>query len=355
MQSPASLTGESPSLSDGYYSGNDMTSLGTTSPYETPSTSPIVKSPRSFSSPFTKAQFTFSYPSVFTPLSLDTGELSPISPLNDTNEYVIEGTQKLTPLELPELLYLILQFLGVSRSLYPALFVNREWHDAASGILWRNIYFEGKKDDIERFGQFVTLLEGASAQREKENIEVLTMEIDANVAQELSNNSMPPSPSNQVLAERRSRRRTILKRHRNTPVVGPPAKTSLRSVGISLSPPSSPLLSPRFLRQFNPFGSTAVDLSINDLRISSPTPRIPSHLTAYQTYIRSLTVRKIKEKTVDAQLDIIARSSPNLRYLDIYICDHLTDATVQSFVTSYLHHAATTQSMLTHISLAGCH
>ncbi|KAI7884115.1 uncharacterized protein EV154DRAFT_574694 [Mucor mucedo] len=72
-----------------------------------------------------------------------------------------------------------------------------------------------------------------------------------------------------------------------------------------------------------------------------------SHHSQYANAIRSIALRKIKDKTINEPLQQISRHSQKLEKLDIYICDHLADSSVHNFITNN-HHS------LTYLSLAGC-
>ncbi|KAI8058797.1 hypothetical protein BDF21DRAFT_390577 [Thamnidium elegans] len=72
-----------------------------------------------------------------------------------------------------------------------------------------------------------------------------------------------------------------------------------------------------------------------------------SHHSQYRNALRSIALRKIKDKTINEPLQQISYYAHKLEKLDIYICDHLADISVQSFITNNNH-------SLTYLSLAGC-
>ncbi|ORZ13069.1 hypothetical protein BCR42DRAFT_467557 [Absidia repens] len=65
----------------------------------------------------------------------------------------------------------------------------------------------------------------------------------------------------------------------------------------------------------------------------------------YQNRIRSLTLRKIKERNINEPLQHVGHHAPYLNMLDIYICDYVTNSALYSFLE---------HGQLTYLSLAGC-
>jgi hypothetical protein len=72
-----------------------------------------------------------------------------------------------------------------------------------------------------------------------------------------------------------------------------------------------------------------------------------THHTQYRNAIRSVALRKIKEKSINEPLQQISMFTSKLKKLDIYICDHLSDSSVINFITH-------NNNSLTYLSLAGC-
>lgn len=68
----------------------------------------------------------------------------------------------------------------------------------------------------------------------------------------------------------------------------------------------------------------------------------------YYKAIRSIQLRKIKEKSLNGLLQQVAPCINRLEKLDFYICDHLSDISLDLFVKNNVY------STLTYISLAGC-
>jgi hypothetical protein len=62
--------------------------------------------------------------------------------------------------------------------------------------------------------------------------------------------------------------------------------------------------------------------------------------------VKSLSVRKIKEKSINEPLSKIGQIASKLEHLDIYICDHFSSDTLYPFLV---------HRQLTYLSLAGCH
>lgn len=75
-------------------------------------------------------------------------------------------------------------------------------------------------------------------------------------------------------------------------------------------------------------------------------PMIEYHQSLYSNALRSLSLRKIKEKSLNTPLLELSQYLNRLEKLDIYICDHLVDVSLKSFIQH--------NPMLTYLSLAGC-
>ncbi|KAG0179370.1 Antagonist of MEN (Mitotic Exit Network) [Apophysomyces sp. BC1021] len=65
----------------------------------------------------------------------------------------------------------------------------------------------------------------------------------------------------------------------------------------------------------------------------------------YRHGIRSLTLRKIKERKIEEPLEALGRSLPKMERLEMYICDYVTDGSLEGFISF---------GRLTYLSLAGC-
>ncbi|KAI8067810.1 hypothetical protein BC940DRAFT_300516 [Gongronella butleri] len=67
----------------------------------------------------------------------------------------------------------------------------------------------------------------------------------------------------------------------------------------------------------------------------------------YQRSVRSVTVKRIKDKAINADLEAVAASASHLQKLDIYICDAVHNRALMAFFH--------TGNQLTYVSLAGCY
>ncbi|KAI7869980.1 hypothetical protein BDF14DRAFT_1722046 [Spinellus fusiger] len=76
------------------------------------------------------------------------------------------------------------------------------------------------------------------------------------------------------------------------------------------------------------------------------TPVYYSHLDMYRMSLRHLSLRKIKDKSIDEPLIKMAAHATQLNYLDVYICDYFTNAALVAFLAN---------PTLTYLSLAGCY
>ncbi|KAF1797145.1 hypothetical protein FB192DRAFT_1335633 [Mucor lusitanicus] len=71
-----------------------------------------------------------------------------------------------------------------------------------------------------------------------------------------------------------------------------------------------------------------------------------ARLSTYRNALRVLSIRKMKEKTINEPLARIGQNATKLEHLDIYICDHFSNEALNPFLV---------HSNLTFLSLAGCH
>ncbi|KAI8384057.1 hypothetical protein BD560DRAFT_364215 [Blakeslea trispora] len=196
---------------------------------------------------------------------------------------------------LPEVVSHILSFLiphhedskkKMHADIYACLTVNHLWNDCASRLVWRRASFEDAMDDTDVFLKFASVI---------------------------SNLSMPIlSPSNSTTTT-----------------------TALAVGGI----PSHPT----FLMPPSPPSSPLPD-SLESSELSQQWTE--ARLTLYRKALRILSVRKIKDKSVNEPLSWIGKMASRLEHLDIYICDYLENDTLYPFLD---------HQNLTHLSLAGCH
>ncbi|CAO3693285.1 hypothetical protein G6F70_004655 [Rhizopus microsporus] len=184
--------------------------------------------------------------------------------------------------------------------IYPCLFVNRLWHDNASRLIWRTVCFE----DTEP-GDFGTFLKFATYFRKDDTLSPCPRP-------SLSSSSVFASLAISDSVGRSSRSSSI---------------SSISSYDID----------------------TPDDTNIpeqqekNDLTMD---PDRNTRLANYRKSLRSLTIRKIKLRSLNEPLAAIGEQATRLEHLDVYICDFFTNGTLLSFIK---------HQSLTYLSLAGCH
>ncbi|KAG1561418.1 hypothetical protein G6F49_001826 [Rhizopus delemar] len=201
-------------------------------------------------------------------------------------------------LKLPEIVSQIVSYLvnpsyqdqdksTLYKDIYPCLFVNSLWHDCAFRYMWRSILFEDSKTEYDSFLRFISIAANAST------IKTCHLQDEYSQWKEMFSNRYHDAD-------------TIL----------------------ALNTGEKDTLSAEQNRKYN--------------------PSIYRHYAQYRNSIRSITLRKIKEKTINEPLQQIAPYIPRLERLDIYICDYLSDSTILTFINCNIF------STLTYLSLAGC-
>ncbi|ORZ25536.1 hypothetical protein BCR42DRAFT_363806 [Absidia repens] len=173
--------------------------------------------------------------------------------------------------------------------LAPCLLVNRLWHECTLRHLWRHVVFEDTKTDIAAFYHFASVLANTRITLPK------------------------PLPSTSL------------------------SSTTLSSLSVS---------TPSFCE--SPSSRLTPSPSTKPLP-PSPPPPTTSSIDLYRKSIRSVTLRRIKEKAMHESLAAVAHHATHLQRLELYICDHVTNACLVPFFL------VQPQTHLTHVSLAGCH
>ncbi|CAO3686971.1 unnamed protein product [Rhizopus stolonifer] len=207
-------------------------------------------------------------------------------------------------LHLPEILSHIFSFLVPNHTpedskqklcthLFSCLFVNHTWHHYAAKIIWRNVCFEDKQYEFDTFLKFAATLKEKSAM---------------SVFEALSITDNLPSCS---------------------------SSTSTCSSFDITTPDRDPEM--ECTKIVHP------DHLMNQLELSANRIHRQHH---YSHSLRSLTLRKIKLKSLNEPLTRIGQSASQLVHLDIYICDHIDAKVLQPF---FYHQS------LSYLSLAGCH
>lgn len=267
--------------------------------------------------------------------------------------------QKLLPLHLPELLNHIFQFLDKDNALHPALLVNREWHDCAARILWRRAVFEDTKESIERYEMFAHVFGGWQKRAETmPSTRSMPYALDTMARNVITGSSSEQQDINMSMMPQQQSNTTDKGR-------GLLSFATFEGAIRCIAPHPRRTQSDRSLkRKMSDFtdmhrhASAAgnADTSVYDLQVSLPTQSVSmnNNIITYRKSLRNLSLRKIKEKSINESLRAIAKNAAHLTNLDIYICDNLEDETVIRFATFHIT-PCTPISSLTSISLAGCY
>ncbi|KAI7899280.1 uncharacterized protein BX663DRAFT_522066 [Cokeromyces recurvatus] len=254
---------------------------------------------------------------------------------------------------LPEIVYHILSFLinhplsslcqeeskkKVYTDIYPCLIVNRLWHDCASRILWRNVFFENGDGDLESLIDFASVI-GARP----------TSLLFPNFLSTLSNDAA-------LLAVGLS----TVNSNESIHLLSSSRSSSVSSISTSSTIHTSSEDSFINLEQNNYHHEYVItDKQISPEYVFTEIEHIKclntyyqckftraARLETYRNSLRSLCIRKIKQKTLNKPLYQIGQYATKLKYLDIYICDYLSNDALTPFLV---------HKQLTFLSLAGCH
>ncbi|CAO3597818.1 unnamed protein product [Absidia cylindrospora] len=203
--------------------------------------------------------------------------------------------------------------------LAPCLLVDRLWHECTLRHLWRHVVFEDTKTDIAAFYHFASVLANTRITLPQP---LPTTSLSSTTLSSLSVSTpsfceSPPSCSSKSTAaashENEDDTNAITTMSRSTPL-----PSTRRRIITKPLPPTPP-----------PPSTSSIDL--------------------YRKSIRSVTLRRIKEKAMHESLAAVAHHATHLQRLELYICDHITNACLVPFFL------VQPQTHLTHVSLAGCH
>lgn len=226
---------------------------------------------------------------------------------------------------LPEIVSHILSFLVPTQcqdepkkktyvDLYPCLLVNRLWHDSASRIVWRKAYFEDTKEDLDIFLKFASVIYDAPIPM----LSPSTSSSSTSAAQ-LAIGQYPDMPA----------------------LLNYPSRSSSISSVSTIDTPVEYAVDDENLSKM-----TTADLFAEmDVRAQKHMDTT-ARLSTYRNALRVLSIRKMKEKTINEPLSRIGQNATKLEHLDIYICDHFSNEALNPFLA---------HSNLTFLSLAGCH
>lgn len=220
--------------------------------------------------------------------------------------------------------------------LYPCLFVNRLWYSCVVRHLYRHVLFEDSVNDSYAFQKFASTLSNTQMTLPKP---LPSSSFSSSLFSFLS------SPSTTTIDHRHQQQR---QHHHHTDfkfTLPAPASSYCKNKDFiiarrsksspSLSVPSIPL-PPLPKPQQQQQQSSSLESS--------------KSASIYNKSLRSLTLRKIKDRSLNSILNGISQHATMTRLtnIDFYICDHLSnDALMLLFRHAY--------QSLTHVSLAGCY
>lgn len=237
-------------------------------------------------------------------------------------------------LYLPEIVSQIVSYLlyrdkhGVLifKDIHPCLFVNRLFHDCAARIMGRNLVFEDTTSDYDKLVKYASCF--ASIPNAHDNV---TSMMSLAVA----------APSS--CKEDREAVFTADNDKDRMPEQAPPPPSIEPNI-----PTSQDFYSNNNARFPPPHAHLCP--SSNILQHSLPPLLLAKYrherMQVYHRSLRTLSVRKIKQTGIIEPLQQIGQYANRLEQLEMYICDHITDAAV----TPFLQHRT-----LTFLTLAGCH
>lgn len=232
-------------------------------------------------------------------------------------------------LRLPEVVSHILSFIvpncyydepntkTLYTNVYSCLFVNRLWHDCASRIIWRKAFFDDTKEDLEALLKFSSIIYKQPSPRLHDEIQkpkATSWDDSAMVIEDLPM-LMYPSRSSSISSV-----------------------STFDSIDITSS--KCPKMD---------YTICTIDEKENEsltMIVGSDDYLRQARVSTYCNAVKSLCIRKIKDKSINEPLARIGENARNLEYLDIYICDNFMNETLYPFL---LHRG------LTYLSLAGCH
>ncbi|GAN09211.1 hypothetical protein MAM1_0250c08733 [Mucor ambiguus] len=255
-------------------------------------------------------------------------------------------------LRLPEILNHILSYLiapyqsddsnkaKTYQHIHACLAVNVLWHDCATRLIWRHITFDDSKSELEAFLKFASALTNHSKPSFTQPMDLSANSLAAGLA------IAAPKPSS-VMSLLTDRRLNLLK----------PTKADRTQHYINLQTRAMDGFEmnqdPVFLnydhmpqQQRNTRSQTS-HYRQQQQQTQQLYQSALAHQHQYRNAVRSITLRKIKDKSINEPLQQIGQHTHKLEKLDIYICDYLSDSSIYTFITH-------NNQALTYLSLAGC-
>ncbi|ORX46124.1 RNI-like protein [Hesseltinella vesiculosa] len=214
--------------------------------------------------------------------------------------------------------------------LYASLFVSRLWFVCTVHHLWRHVVFEDTQINGRTFHQFSQSIRESSADSAADGLgHHLSPSLSSTILPSLSVASYHP-PATHI------NQKGMLSSSALSPDTCPVGATESQGPPRQVVSFSTPTHQTSLVKKKKRRGSAA----------SKPLhpPRFSTAL--YRRSLRSLTLKRVKDKAINTDLEAMAKDCTRLQRLEVYICDHIDNQTLMP----YFH----THCQLTYISLAGC-
>ncbi|CAO3637475.1 unnamed protein product [Mucor hiemalis] len=249
-------------------------------------------------------------------------------------------------LRLPEIVNHILSFLVIPyqydennkvkiyQFIYQSLLVNSLWHDCATRLIWRTVTFEDSKAEYDALSKFAAIVSN-----------------DSNIPPNTELVSSQSSAAGLAIAAPKFNSLFGDKKFLNLQKLNQQKSQTKHEQHLQLQQfyhDNADMMldeEPIFLQYNHVRNSRATTRSVVHQQRS--TNYTYSHHSQYRNAVRSIALRKIKDKSINEPLQQIGNHTYKLEKLDIYICDHLSDSSVLNFIKH-------NSNSLTYLSLAGC-
>ncbi|OBZ90945.1 Antagonist of mitotic exit network protein 1 [Choanephora cucurbitarum] len=241
-------------------------------------------------------------------------------------------------LRLPEIVSHIMYFLTAPyqydennkaktfQYIYPCLFVNVIWHDCALRLIWRHITFEDSKSEYDAFLKFAHTIANRHPQTSYSQTDLNSSAAGLAIAVPKASNSLA-GPD----------KRFLFSKHQDN-------ETKNR---IAINMTNTLEDHPTYATQTQVQRAARLYTSKQHQASNYSNFSANHHHYRCRSAVRTISLRKIKEKNINEPLQLIGSRAKYLEKLDIYICDHLSDSSIYAFIS---HH----NCFLSYLSLAGC-
>lgn len=255
-------------------------------------------------------------------------------------------------LRLPEIVNHILSYLAIPyhydetnktkiyQSIYPCLLVNSLWHDCATRIIWRSVTFEDSKTEYEAFLRFAAVVSNNCNSNNSSNMTKPPTDMTSSAS--AAGLAIAAPKITGLFGDKRFL--NAIQKFGQQRDLKQDQKLQLQQFYNDHDLNEDPFfLQYKHADRNNSNNTTSKSTIVSTLRQYHTF----SHHYQYRNAIRSIALRKIKDKLINEPLQQISCHTRKLEKLDIYICDHLADISVQNFILNNNH-------TLTYLSLAGC-